>query len=139
MNWSNLQVLAPLAPHASGIATLIAAPMALTAWRRNTLGSRQVDLAEKCLTQGWRLHDEIVKARRLMPFVSYFPGYPDPNTLQSRNTLLENKEKARAALGMCLQLYTEFGVTFALTEMFLGPLARVKISRRDNLFPQLRL
>jgi len=135
MNWSDLQsVLTPLAPFVTGTATLIAASMALTAWRRNTLGSRQVDLAEKCLTQGWRLHDEIVKTRRLMPFLSYLPGFAGHNTPQSRKTLLENRDKASAALGTCLQIYTEFKVTYALTEMYLGPLAMVKSAGETTFF-----
>ncbi len=135
MDWSALPgTLALFSPFVTGAATLVAASMALTAWRRNILGARQVALAEKCLTTGWRLHDEIKKARMEMPYLSGEVGFEDPNTPESRKRLFERRGRAEAALRVCRPIYGEFEATYALTEMYLGPLARVTSAGETRFF-----
>jgi len=105
----------------AGAFAILAAWIALSSWRRNALGSRQIQLAEECLQSLWRLDDQIKSARLLLM----------PHTLDEARRFREAYEQSRAdaiqAIANCRESANDFKEKVKLAEVYLGAFPRTRL------------
>ncbi|MBC9178440.1 hypothetical protein [Pseudoroseomonas ludipueritiae] len=116
-----------------GLATVGAAIFALRAWRHNTLGTRQVQLAEECLTLLWELDKSIKEAR--MAFPSGFSGQSNreigPAYYISRAPFYQD---ANIKFQNVRNNFRSFREKFILSEFYIGRMPLVSFKGESRWF-----
>ena len=113
-------------------ATLIAALLAIGAWRRQALGTRQVGLAEECVQAVWALDERIRVARRILP----------PESLSSLSDVSASSRykevhgRAMNAMRECLIASQKLEQLCRLSEVYLGDFPLTSFAGTTRLFPR---
>lgn len=115
----------------TSLLTMTVALLALSSWRRNALGGRQIELAEQCLQAVWELDEEIAATRRLLVPNDIERIKAEPKFLKSYT---ENYERAYAAIRECLLKATALKKHLMLAEIYLGELPRTKFGGTTRIF-----
>lgn len=107
-----------------GSLTMSVAISALNSWRRNALGTRQLELAEQCLQAVWRLDEHIKAARFLL-----IPGNLDEikSNDRVRQIHTQSHERALAAMRACYVEFKELKNLLMLSEVYLGEFPKTRM------------
>lgn len=112
----------------TGSLTAFVAWYALSSWRRNALGSRQIQLAEECLQLLWTLDDEVKAARKVM--------VPQALTEATRfkDSYEQNRLKALDMIRSCFNSAKRFDEKVRLAEVYLGKFPSLKLPNTARTF-----
>ena len=115
----------------SATATIIAAWVGFRSWRRNTLGNRQIELAEECLLLLWTFDNIIKTARQIL-----IPVSPEEflHNQKYKAIYVENHKKAWERIRESSQALEMFKNKFLIAQFYLGIFPHVKFDGETRLF-----
>ena len=115
----------------SASATIFAAWVAFRAWRRSTLGNRQIELAEECLLLLWEF-DATVKSTRQMLVPVDFEEFES----NERYKVVYSKchKKAWDGIRECGRTLGKLRDKFLIAEFYLGDFPRVSFKGETRFF-----
>lgn len=118
----------------TGFLTLLVALAALNSWRRNTLGIRQIQLAEECLQAVWALDKDIKAARLLLAPMSVTEI---KSNARIKKIYAKTHSEAWQAMGLCAKKVQELTRLFMLAEFYLGDFPKTKLPRTARFFNKI--
>lgn len=115
----------------SASAAIFAAWVAFRSWRRQTLGNRQLALAEECLLLIWKIDASIKDARQTL-----FPVDLQAYSSNSRyKDIYEAQHKAAyEKIRGCLGMVNDLKHALLIAEIYMGELPRVKFNGETRFF-----
>lgn len=117
-----------------GLFTMSVAVSALNSWRRNALGTRQLELAEQCLQAVWRLDEHIKAARSFLPPSSLAEIKSND---RARQVHMQLHEKALAATRACSVELGELKKLLMLSEIYLGEFPKTWMPNTARFFQKM--
>jgi len=115
----------------SASATIFATWVAFRSWRRSTLGSRQIELAEECLLLLWGLDAAFKAARQhLVPIdIEEFEANARYNAFYK-----ERHAKAWEGMKECKRLLDDLKNKFLIAEFYLGNFPHIRFSGETRFY-----